>query len=145
MLHFLDIVNHITVAKQTKRFSPVTNPHIRHENCHLNLKLSVSECHYNDVILSAKAAQITSVSIVFFNYLFRRRSKKTSKHPDTGICEGKSTGYRWFTSIRASNDKNGTIWWLHHVKLNQHVPIKLVNGNRFIRKSVTIFRAIVPI
>ena len=88
MLHFLDIVNHITVAKQTNRFSPVTNPHIRHENCHWNLKLSVSECHYNDVILSAMASQITSVSIFFSNVCSGADQRKHQSSPTLVFVKG---------------------------------------------------------
>ena len=40
--------------------------------------------HYNDVIMSAMASQITSLMIVYS----RRRSKKTLKL--TGLCEGNS-------------------------------------------------------
>ena len=45
--------------------------------------------HYNDVKMGAIASQITSL-----NGLFRRRSKKTSKIPVTGLCTGNSPGTR---------------------------------------------------
>ena len=38
--------------------------------------------------MSAMASQITGVSSVLLNRLFRRRSKKTSKVHVTGLCEG---------------------------------------------------------
>ena len=42
--------------------------------------------------------------------LFRRRSKKTSKLPVIGLCEG----YSPVTSQRASKVENVSIWWRHH-------------------------------
>ena len=47
------------------------------------------------------------------NHLFRRRSKKTSKHHVTGLCEGNSPGMGEFPSRRASNAENVSIWWRH--------------------------------
>ena len=51
-----------------------------------NRIILVSGSHYSDVIMGAIASQITSVSIVYHS--FKRRSKKTSKLRDTGLCEG---------------------------------------------------------
>ena len=49
------------------------------------------------------------------NRLFRRRSKKTSKLRVSGLCEGNSPVTCEFLSQRASNAKNVSIWWRHHV------------------------------
>ena len=46
--------------------------------------------HYNDVIMSAMASQITSLTIVYSTVYSRRRSKKTSKLRVTGPCGGNS-------------------------------------------------------
>ena len=54
-------------------------------------------------------------SIWFFNRLFRRRSKKTSKLHVTGRCAGNSPGTGEFPSQRASNAENVSILWRHHV------------------------------
>ena len=52
----------------------------------------------------------------FLNRLFRRRSKKISKHPVTVLCEGNSPVTGGFPSQRASNyAENVSIWWRHHV------------------------------
>ena len=59
--------------------------------------------HYNDVILSAAAFQITSRTIVYSTVCSRRRSKKTSKFRLTGICEGNSLVTGEFSAQRASN------------------------------------------
>ena len=48
------------------------------------------------------------------NRLFRRRSKKTSKIRDTGLCEGNSPVTGEFPLQRASNAEDVSIWWRHH-------------------------------
>ena len=48
------------------------------------------------------------------NRLFRRRSKKTSKLRDTGLCVGNSTGTGEFPAQRPSYAENVSIWWRHH-------------------------------
>ena len=57
--------------------------------------------HDNDVIMSAKATQITSL-----NCLFRRSSKKTSKLRVTGLWEGNSPVTSEYPTQRASNAEN---------------------------------------
>ena len=44
--------------------------------------------HYSDVIKGAMASQITSLTIVYWNCLLRRRSKKTSTLRVTGLWVG---------------------------------------------------------
>ena len=46
--------------------------------------------HYNDVIVSAMASQITSLTIVYSTVYSRRRSNKTSKLCGTGLSVGNS-------------------------------------------------------
>ena len=45
-----------------------------------------SYIHYNDVIMSAMASQVTSLTIVYSTVYSSRRSKKTSKLRVTGLC-----------------------------------------------------------
>ena len=47
-------------------------------------------CHYNGVIMSTVASQITSLTIVYSTVYSRCRSKKTSKLHVTGLCEENS-------------------------------------------------------
>ena len=47
--------------------------------------------------------------------LFRRRSKKITKLRVTGLCAGNSPGTGEFSAQMASNAKNVSIWWRHHV------------------------------
>ena len=48
------------------------------------------------------------------NHLFRRRSKKTSKLPVTGLCAGNLPVTGEFPAQRASNAENVSIWWRHN-------------------------------
>ena len=85
---------------------------------HIFLKILIIDslsCHYGDVIVSAMASQITGVLIGYLTLLFRRRSKETSKLRITGLCEGNSSVTGEFPAQRASNAKNVSIWWRHHV------------------------------
>ena len=75
--------------------------------------------HYNDVIMSAMASQITSLTSVLLNRLYRRRWKKTSKLRVTGLCEGNSPVTGEFPTQMASNAENVSIWWRHHISTSQ--------------------------
>ena len=55
------------------------------------------------------------------NYLFRRRSKKTSKFRVTGLCEGNSPVTGEFPAQRANSAENVSIWWRHHVRFSEWV------------------------
>ena len=49
------------------------------------LKLTATQFHHSDVMMSAMTSQITSLTFLL-NRLFRRRSKKTLKLRVTGLC-----------------------------------------------------------
>ena len=70
--------------------------------------------HYNDVIMSKIASQITSVSTVYSTVFFGHRSKKTSKLRATGLCAGNSPLTGEFPARKASNAENASIWLRHH-------------------------------
>ena len=85
--------------------------------------------HYNDVIMSAMAPQITSHISGLLNGLFRRGSKTTSKLRVTGLCEGNSPVTGEFPAQRACNAENVSIWWRHHVIFRrQHFWIRHWTG-----------------
>ena len=65
--------------------------------------------HYNDVIMSVTASQITSLAIVYSTVYSRRRSKKTSKLRVTGLCVGNSPVTGEFPTQMASNAENVSI------------------------------------
>ena len=53
----------------------------------------------------------------YFNRLFKRKSKKTSKLRVTGLCERNSPVTGECPAQRSRNAKNVSIWWRHHEKL----------------------------
>ena len=59
--------------------------------CHdvYRLEIMNSSINYNDIIISAMASQISSLTIAY-SIFFRRRSKKPSKLSVTVLCEGNS-------------------------------------------------------
>ena len=75
---------------------------------------SLRSTHYNDVIMSTMASQITSLTIVYSTVYSRRRSKKASKLHVTGVCEWNSLVTGEFPAQKASNAENVSIWWRHH-------------------------------
>ena len=75
----------------TATLQPVICTKVRKHDGH-NHKLGFG--HYNDVIMTTMASQITNL-----NRLFRRRSKKTSKLRVTGLCVGNSPD-RWISRTK---------------------------------------------
>ena len=65
------------------------------------------------------------------NYLFKCRSKKTSKLHITGLCEGNPTVTGGFPTQRASNTKNVSIWRSHHEqkKYQSSTLLAICDGN----------------
>ena len=76
------------MLKQTVFLTLSTNG----QNLNMHIVIQLSQHHYGSVIMGAIASQITSLTIVYSNRLFRRRSKKTSKLRATGLCAGNPRG-----------------------------------------------------
>ena len=58
-----------------------------------------------------------------FNYLFRRRSKKTSKLHVTGVCAGNSPVTGELPAQMTSNAENVSIWWRYHdMSKTENIP-----------------------
>ena len=69
--------------------------------------------HYNDVIMSAIASQITSLTNVYSD-----ANKKHQSSAVTGLCVGNSPVTGEFPTQRASNAESVSIWWRHHDRVN---------------------------
>ena len=74
------------------------------------------QLRYRDVIMSAMASQITSLTIIH-STVYSGADKKTSKLRVTGHCEGNSPVTGEFPARRVSNAENVSIWWRHHDSL----------------------------
>ena len=101
--------------------------------------------HYNEVIMTAMASQITSLTIAYSSVDARRRLKKTSKLRVTGLCAGNSLVTGEFPAQRASNAENVSIWWRHHGQGFDY-PIdfrsKLSKKELFLQTNMTIAKPI---
>ena len=73
-----------------------------------DVKPKLCNIHYNDVIMSVMASEITSVSIVYLS-VCSGKSKKASKPHVTGLCAGKSPVTGEFPAQKASNAENFSI------------------------------------
>ena len=71
-------------------------------------------CHYRDVIMSAMASQITSLTSVCSTVYLAADKKKTPKLRVTGLCAGNSPITGEFPAQRISNAENASIWWRRH-------------------------------
>ena len=78
----------------------------------------VRHLHYNDVIMSAMASQITSLTIVYSTVFFQVQIKENIKAPRHWPLCGEFTGDRWIPAEKTSNAENVSIWWRHHVHQN---------------------------
>ena len=67
--------------------------------------------------------------------LFRCRSKKTSKFRVTGLCAGNSPEFTG--AQRASNAKNVSLWWRHHVNKQTGISPEWARVCQQWAKSVT--------
>ena len=87
--------------------------HSMHNWCIINLKTAT--CHYSDVKKRHDSVSNHQPHDCLLNWLFRCRSKRTSKLRVAGLCEGNSPGTGEFPAQKASNAENVSIWWHHHV------------------------------
>ena len=69
--------------------------------------------HYNDVIMSAMASEITSLTIVY-STVYSGADQRNIKAPRHWPLCGDFTGGRWIPVQKASNAENVSIWWRHH-------------------------------
>ena len=106
-----DYPNHWWPSSQTHNYSglgEVTCPVIGRELAQSKRQKTGPEhpkYRWSDLTMSAMTSQITCVS---YNRLFKCRSKKTSKHRVTGLCEGNPP------VDSPHKVENVSIWWRHH-------------------------------
>ena len=75
--------------------------------------------HYNDVIMSAMASQITGVLIVYSTVCLGVDQRK---HQSSASLAFEQEIHQWpVNSQRASNAENVSIWWRHHGTRLRHV------------------------
>ena len=115
MMHLSLVTQLITFEQKYAHFSSSVLWDMRQEHCVICEIGPSTKVHYNDVIMSAMASQITSPTIVYSAvFFFRRRWKKTSKLRVTGLCAGNSSMTCEFPTQMVSNAETGSIGWHHH-------------------------------
>ena len=84
--------------------------------------------HYNDIIMSRMASQITSLTIVYSTvYFFKAKIKENIKAPRHWPLCGEFTVTGKFHAQRASNAENVSIWCRHHDQYrDSHCEMKMV-------------------
>ena len=83
--------------------------------------LPTPNSHYDDVIMSEIASQITSLTIVYSTVLSGAdQSKHQSSTSLTGLCVGNSPVTGEFPAQMARNAENISIWWRHHALPKLH-------------------------
>ena len=97
------------MAKSKHIFQHICEWHDRLTTWNLGLEVpTVCRIHYNDVIMSAMAARITSLTIVY-SIVYSGADQKNSKFHVTGLCVGNSPITGEFPAQRASNAENVAI------------------------------------
>ena len=85
----------------------------------LNSSSQNKDIHYNDVIKSATASKITSLTIVYSTVYSGADQRKHQSSTSLDVGNSPVTGE--FPTQRASDAKNVSIWWRHHVVRN-YIP-----------------------
>ena len=78
--------------------------------------------HYNDVIMTTMASQITSLTVVYSTLYSGADQRKHQSSASLASACGEFTGSGEFPAQRASNAENVSIWWrlhewLHHYEM----------------------------
>ena len=89
-----------------------------------NTMLAYSTLHYDDVIMSTMASQITSLTIVYSTVYFQAQIKENTKAPRHWPLCGEFTGE--FPAQMTSNAENVSIWWRHHVCVPHSSRISII-------------------
>ena len=76
-------------------------------------QMVVENYTYQNILLYEKLLSNHQPHNCLFNRSNRRRTKKTSNLPVTGLCEGNSPVTAEFPAQRASNAEKVSIWWRH--------------------------------
>ena len=75
--------------------------------------------HYNDVIMSAMASQITSLTIVYSIVYSDADQRKHQSSASLAFVRGNSPVTGEFPAQRTSNAENVSVWWHHHEYLKK--------------------------
>ena len=74
--------------------------------------------HYDDVIMTTLASQLTSLTVVY-SIVYSGVNQENIKAPRHWPLCGEVTGTGEFPAQRTSNAEKVSIWWRHHVHLRE--------------------------
>ena len=107
------ITNEVPPGNYESNISRARMYKIKMHKCNLNWSFMCLYYHYSDVILSAMASQITSVSIVY-SAVCSGADLGNIIARVTGLCGGNSPVTGEFPAQRTRNAEIVSIWWRHH-------------------------------
>ena len=95
--------------------------------------------HYNDVIMSMIASQITSLTIVYSTVYSDADQRKHQSSASLAFVWGIHRGIGDFPAQMASNAENVSIWWRHHEFLQWKIwPCTVLPGNTTVIEAITL-------
>ena len=94
-----------------------------------DINIFVRKGHYNDVIMTTIASQITSLAVVYSTAYLDADQRKHQSSASLAFVWGIHRS-RWIPAQKASYAENVSIWWRHHVNI--------CNANR-VRATALIF------
>ena len=77
----------------------------------------ITICHYNDVIMTTMASQITA-SRLFIQPFIQTHIKEKIRAPRHWPMCGEFTGDRWIPRTKGQLRGNVSIWWRHHASVD---------------------------
>ena len=77
------------------------------------VRFKMTLCHYDDLIMTMLASQITSLTVVY-SIVYSGVNQRNIKAPRHWPLCGEFTGTGEFPAQMASNAENVSIWWRHH-------------------------------
>ena len=98
--------------------------------CGLDTNIEWCLYHYGDVIMSALAYQITSLTIVYSTDYPGADHRKHQSSALLALCAGNSPETGEFPAQRASNADFFSIWWRHHALQWRHNKHDGVSNDR---------------
>ena len=98
--------------------------------------------HYDDVIMTTIASQITSLTVVYLTVYSDRDQRKHQSSASPAFVWGIHRD-RWIPRTRASYAENVSIWWRHHDHPSANDPLIPVNPVPFIMMDHTSIAAII--
>ena len=89
------------------------NSTVQSTHHHWPVATSSINCHYDDVIMSVIASQITSLAIVYSTDYSDTDQRKHQSFASLVFVRGIHRD-RWIPHTKTSNTENISIWWRHH-------------------------------